>query len=387
MHQCRQQSVPNVVGLCLAHCTHNAEVSLGPCWTDNGNPTCIARLVCLVRANTTSLEGELWLQLIVEPITSHNFDRRWSKRCSAGFSLSIASPTLPQCASTVAWGATRCLFGCGGPHDRATQTSLARFQLRHQSGSLVQSGPTNVLDCPTTVAFVGKKPRPQFAQLRRSAPWEFAALAAESIRTLPVDRSTLGAKDDGVVQSSASSIGNSSQLKAVPSECARVQVTVLQETWGENGRKPVRNLTCSRRSSLLLPLSLESRSRGKYPWSWRSSPGVVPPPEPEQNVRFGPPNVPLAWQGSTGNNTRKAGLCVSAPFFAKVSARSFPPLHKWEVRPASTSRSVAWPLTLTALTSSWENRSLFQTCARGPCAPKALCFGPLIVAMVPSQSM
>ena len=254
----------------------------------------------------------------LSPYASHNFDRRWSKRCSAGFSLSIASPTLLQCASTAAWGSTRCLFGCGGPHDRATQTSLARFQLRHQSGSLVQSGPTNVLDCPTRVAFVGKKPRPQFVQLRRSAPWEFAALAAESIRTLPEDRSTLGAKDDGVVQSSASSIGNSSQLQAVPSECARVQVTVLRETWVKNGRKPVRNLTCSRRSSLLLPLSLESRSRVPYPWSWRSSPGVVPLPEPEQNVRFGRPTCHLLGQGSTGNyclgDSKSRLVCVS-PFF------------------------------------------------------------------------
>ena len=55
---------------------------------------------------------------------------------------------------------------------------------------------------------------------------------------------------------------------------------------------------------------------------------------------------------------------MSAPFFAKMSALSFLTLNKWEVRPASTSRRVA--LTLTALTSSRETRSL-QTCAQGPC--------------------
>ena len=157
MHQCRQQRVPNVVGLCLAF--------------GAGRPIA-----------TRCLRGTSCFLGVVGPMTVR--PRPTSQDSS--------------CATRVA----------------------ASSRVGRRKCSTVQPG----------LVFLREEPRPQFAQLRRSAPWEFAALAAKSIRTLPVDRSTLGAKDDRIVQSSASSIGTSSQLQAGPSECARVEVTVLRKT-------------------------------------------------------------------------------------------------------------------------------------------------------------
>ena len=140
----------------------------------------------------------------------------------------------PECQHRCLRGSTL-LLGCGGPHDDSAQTRLARFQQRHQSGRLVQGGPTHVLNRPTRVAFVREQPRPQLAQLRCFATRKFATAEAKRVRSFPVHRSTFGAEDNGTVQRPTPRIENSSQLQAVPSKRARVEMTVLRKACGNDG--------------------------------------------------------------------------------------------------------------------------------------------------------
>ena len=161
----------------------------------------------------------------------------------------------------------------------------------------------------------------------------------------------------------------------------------MRETRGDGGRRPVGRLTCWRRQ--------RTSSRSLCPCSWRAHPvsrrshlRVVPAPGPEHDVALCRPAHRLHGQGSTSHNracNAKSWLVCVYSSLCKDVSEIVSPVEKVEVRPASTSRSVGWPSALIALTSSWE--SLLQTCALFPLAPKALHFGPLIVAMVPSQSM
>ena len=140
-------------------------------------------------------------------------------------------------------------------------------------------------------------------------------------------------------------------------------MTALREACGNDGEKPIGNLTCRWRRDLRLMLALGPRTRRPCPWARRSSPGGVPAPEPE----------------GTGNDClgdSKSRLVCVCSILGRGVGRVVSPFEQVGSAPR-----------LIALTSSWEPRPLLQTCAWGPPAFKVLHFGPLTVAMVPAQSI
>ena len=116
---------------------------------------------------------------------------------------------------------------------------------------------------------------------------------------------------------------------------------------------------------------LKPAQHSRFPFGTSCAPGVVPAPEPEQDVGLCRPPRRLLGQGGTANNCLgdpKSGLVCVCSFLCKDVGIVVSPFEQVGSAPSSTSRCVAWPLTLTALTSSRGNQKPApDVCSGAPC--------------------